>query len=427
MVASGSTTLQSTGLGLQLCARVPHLELMSEIGRRWNRGSPWCSWLVRAIASAACAGQISCSEENSREPVASFDAALIGGSLSPVERDAVVFLRANHPDGVFVDCTGTLLSPHVLITAKHCVTLVKAGEFVCTGAGTLVENGQGAGMFGAKVAGPSIEIFPGTAPIDTVAAHVSSIFTSESSDACHDDIAALVLDTPIPQDHFPSLRASRPTVVGERVRLVGYGTLSRDSLVERRELADVRVNDVGHDDGVPNPNATTPPRTLAVGGGSVCFGDSGGPALSMDTGALVGVYSRITGECLAPESRNTYVLTSSFFELFGRAFAQAGEQPTLEAPLPDAPSEPAGVAGTGGVAAMTTVAEGGVAAGAVGGKAANIAGASALVESVEPSRHEAFRCTLRLLDQSDKSTFVAWLIVALIAGFSRRCRAPRPF
>jgi hypothetical protein len=368
---------------------------------------------VRALAYLWCATSMACSEVRPTEPTAQSHSALIGGSLSPTERDAVVFMRANYPDGSFADCTGTLLSPHVVITAKHCVTLLQPGEFVCNGAGTLVQNGQGGGLFGAKVDGSRIEVYTGTAPVGAAAARVLATFASESGDACHDDIAAIVLDTPIPQDTYPMLRVVRPVRVGETVRLVGYGTVGHETLVERRELADVRVTDVGRDDGVLDPNANTPARAFVVGGATACFGDSGGPALSMATGALMGVYSRITGDCFAVESRNDFILAASFVDLFARAFSQAGEEPSLEPDLA-ATEDPVGAADSGATAG-------------VGGSGTTTTGDPSTASLAgEQKRHDALRCSVGRSKEGVGSLLTAWLLLALAASFSRRYFGRRP-
>jgi len=240
-----------------------------------------------AVALAACCLSLSCSAAPTADSEGSAQrSSLVAGQLSSEERDAVVFIRANHADGTFDDCSGTLLSPSVVLTAKHCVTLVQAGSFICSGAGVLLENGQGGGLFGAKIEPARIEIHTGAAPLGAAAAHARATFSTETGDACHDDVAAIVLDTPIERPSYPLLRSARATLAGETVMLVGYGAKARGALIERRELPDVRVIDVGVEQTPPSPSAITPPRTFSVAGGTACFGDSGGPALAMETGAL---------------------------------------------------------------------------------------------------------------------------------------------
>jgi hypothetical protein len=183
--------------------------------------------------------------------------------------------------------------------------------------------------------------------------------------------------------------------VGENLRLVGYGFGERPDVVERREIADVRLIDVA-DDASNSPNPTTPRRTFVVAGNTACFGDSGGPALSMETGALVGIYSRITGDCFAPESRNVFMLASSFQGLFTRAFERAAEEPALE------PSNESELdAGTGGAGEVPV--------------------------EPEPARHESFQCSVR--SPGGRATSFAAFGVAFAAIFAwlTRRRCARPF
>jgi hypothetical protein len=341
---------------------------------------------TRLLASAACLVSLACSASSDLEQ-GSTTSSLIGGALSPKERDAVVFIRGNFESGVFNDCSGTLVSPRVVITAKHCVSVVQPGEFVCSGAGRLTENGNGAGLFGAKLDAERVEIHTGAAPTGPPAARATAFFATASLDACHDDIAAIVLDTPLSAPSYPPLRGSRATLLGETVKLVGYGHGGGEPIVERREIDDVRVIDVGGEDALSNPSATTPSRSFAVAGGNACFGDSGGPALSMATGALVGVYSRISGDCLARESRNTFMLSAGFAQLFAEAFEFAGENPRQELVDP-------GSSGS--------------------------AGASAETPTPESTRHDAFQCSLTLAHVRSTPWLAAWLLGLAAVGLSRR-------
>ena len=156
----------------------------------------------------------------------------------------------------------------------------------------------------------------------------------------------------------------------------------------------------------------------------------------MTPGALVGVYSRITGDCFALESRNTFMLASSFSAVFGSAFELAGEQPRLEPGL-EASTEPPGGGGSGG-ATVGAAASGGVALGvaASGGGAGSsggsdramgsAAGAGEVPEPTEPARHDALRCSMTRPEGREGSTSTGWLMLALAAVLSRRRRVRSP-
>jgi len=275
----------------------------------------------------ACAAALSCGESPSAagEETTRTASAIIGGAESASARDYVLFLHIEHDGGAWSECAGTLISPRVLVTAKHCVAPVGDGPFVCDGNGEVVQDGSGAGLFGQPVAPQNVQVYLGAVPGLEPAALGSKLFTTQSMQACRDDLALIILDRAVDAPSYPAVRASAEVRVGEEVRLVGYGTGQRGKLA-RREIGNVRVLDVGPADGTNDSRATTPPRSFAVPGNTACVGDSGGPALSMANDALIGVYSRISGDCLAAESRNTFVSVNGFVDLLETAQDDVGER-----------------------------------------------------------------------------------------------------
>ena len=259
---------------------------------------------------------------SSAEPEAELRAAVLEGSASPASRDQVVFVHVEGASGNWNDCTGTLIAPRAVVTAKHCVAAVPDRPFVCSGDGELVDDGAGAGVFGAPVEPSTVQIYLGTSPPSEPAALGKKLFQTGSFQACRDDLAVVVLDRAIELPSYSTLPRSPDTQIGDELRLVGYGAGQHTGLVERRELPNVRVTDI--DPGFGAPRASTPRRSFVVDGNTVCIGDSGGPALSMDGDTLIGVYSRITGDCLSLESRNTFMLVAGYLDLIEEALNHGG-------------------------------------------------------------------------------------------------------
>jgi hypothetical protein len=145
-------------------------------------------------------------------------------------------------------------------------------------------------------------------------------------------MAALILADELPLDGAVVVRGDAPPVLGETVTAAGFG-VGETNASTRREVTNVRINRIL--DGA-----------FTVGGGILCYGDSGGPAFSEDTGALVGVYSRKTGDCSAKETENRFVTVSTYKSVVEEALEQTNEEATWEEvasggapPVVEAPEE----------------------------------------------------------------------------------------
>jgi hypothetical protein len=154
---------------------------------------------VKAVrAAAASALPLACSAGYDA-PAGAEREAVIGGTVSGPEDDAVVRIIARQPepydDG---GCTGVLLAPNVLLTALHCVSVYDGPKtFSCHPDGTLDPSWDG-GWIGQTLDPASIEVYFGTAltsPSAAPDAHAARVFGTGATSVCVDDVALVVLDT----------------------------------------------------------------------------------------------------------------------------------------------------------------------------------------------------------------------------------------
>jgi hypothetical protein len=265
-------------------------------------------------------------------------------------------LRALLDDGSELVCTASLVGPNLVLTARHCVSYLSEGPFVCSVEGELTDNPEGGGRLGLHLPADSIEIYGGKPPRKRALAHGTQIISSLAPTICKNDLAFVVLDTALDLPLVP-LRLGRPALAHETGVLVGFGLDETQTGIDyrtqpRRQKRDLQISAVGPDslaDGV----TTVPPRALILRGPSGCIGDSGGPLLSQDTGAVLGVYSLQDGDsCSAPKVRHVMVHVPPFTTLIDEAFNAAGGTPVPE-PEP-APERAAGGAGSeGGAGAVS--------------------------------------------------------------------------
>jgi hypothetical protein len=290
---------------------------------------PW-TCLVLAVT-------LGCSSSGT-DPTARTRQAILGGELSPsgTDDDAVLLLRAD-ADGEVI-CTATLVAPNLALTARHCVAYGGPPMFQCTEDGELVPNEWGGGTLGADYPPDSIELFS-VDQRDAPVAIVSSIVSSNTNTTCKNDIAYLVLDRNV---SLPAraVRSGKPTANDETVTLVGYGaTVTEQQLdyltLNRKRLTGRDLIDVGPDS-ESDPILFAPPRSLLLYGPAACFGDSGGPAFSEKTNAVIGVFSILSnGDCSSNDLELLYTHTSPFSALTKEAFDAAGAEPLPEPGIGD--------------------------------------------------------------------------------------------
>ncbi len=299
---------------------------------------PWLTRIARvACACCSCVVLVQCAPAAQEDETWSED-SIYGGAVDtdgPVN-GAVVALRVG--DGTRAElCSATAIAPNVLLTARHCVSQSVTKVVVCNSNGES-ENGA---HFRDDHPLEKIRVFTGSKPnfAGPVAAAVTKVFHPEGNTVCNRDIALLVLDRDLADVKPLPIRLTRPVGVEEKVRSVGYGKTDTGSTGTRLRKAGVVVRAVGP--GLSTSDTALGPHEFEVGL-SICHGDSGGPAISQTTGAVVGVVSR-GGEC-GEDFGHIYVETSGFGDLIMQAVDAAGSPPPSDepaaAPAGPAPSPP---------------------------------------------------------------------------------------
>jgi hypothetical protein len=223
-----------------------------------------------------------------------------------------------------------------VLTARHCVIESVTNRVACDESGNS-KNGKHV-QFNKPAS--DIEVFTGPSVnrSKAPAAIGREIVTPTSDYLCNSDIAIVVLDREIADVEPMAIRLGGSVQPGERVRAVGYGSNDAKLPLGTRLRKDgVEVLAIGST--ISKSKTALGPREFEVGR-SICEGDSGGPAISEDTGAVVGVVSR-GGKCEL-DYGNVYTATAGWEKLFEQAFAIAGGAPIVEwvEPKPDSGAAP---------------------------------------------------------------------------------------
>jgi hypothetical protein len=276
--------------------------------------------------AAACATPIERASEDTRSNAS----AIVFGTPSGDAQDFAVLVI--HYDALSKDgsagCTGVMLTPRLVLTARHCVAVTDE-SLACSRDGTPIAGGNVQASFDPK----KLYVFAGKERPDflsgtATAARGASILDDGAKNLCNHDIALVLLDKALPDAKIAPLRLDGETKVGERFTIIGWGITDTTTTPQvRQQRTGIEVLAVG-------PAPSIGPAELLVGEGA-CAGDSGGPLVAA-SGAVAGVLSRggngtgAQGKDGCVGGENVYTKVSSFRDLILDAYAKAGQEPWRE-------------------------------------------------------------------------------------------------
>jgi V8-like Glu-specific endopeptidase len=232
--------------------------------------------LVRSSLTGLCLAALSACAPTAPRDISQ---AIIGGSTATSDSSVVlvlIYMPAGSNNGAL--CTGSVVSPHVVLSAAHCVDP------------SIVGDNPGFYVFVGNDFGDSAQKANASLWYRVEEAHSDPAWAGTAMGDGH-DVGVLVTKSAMPVSPVPMYRQTLPdSLVGQPVRLLGYG---------ERTAGDVTTTGQREQLTLPVEQLLDQTFVCSATESDLCQGDSGGPTLWTVDGVeqIVGIHSYAVGNC----------------------------------------------------------------------------------------------------------------------------------